>query len=415
MFKFIFIKIYFFFSLILILLLFLIQKIVLIRVGYYNKSKIGHLIGNTQIYLYKQKAKKKFNLKYDTYIQFDIWISWDKTLYPVIENFYKNKIVELRPILLWGIYVLANKYSFFKKFLISEHDWGMDYYNLNYKNRTQKILNKNQIEYAENKLKEISIFPDNKIACFINRNNFFNSKIVKDKSLIEVNEYRNTNFKDYLPAIKYLEDKGYKILRMGSHDKNFKNKYVINYSSSKISNHLLDMFLLKKAELIISSGTGIDNAAAHFFKKPVCYVNLIPYLNIQNFKFSPKGVFITKKLVKKKKLLSLKEIINMNYFSLGDSKSYEDRGIKVLNNSKKEILECVKEFYKINIENYKYKKKELLLQKKFYNILNSELYKVPEYENILGSYKNVDMSLKQKPMANFSLNFLNNNKWFLKV
>ena len=61
--KFIFLKIYYFLSLILLLLLFLIQKIILIRIGYYYKNKIGHSVGNTQIYLFKKKLRKKFNLK----------------------------------------------------------------------------------------------------------------------------------------------------------------------------------------------------------------------------------------------------------------------------------------------------------------------------------------------------------------
>lgn len=411
--KFIFLKIYYFLSLILLLLLFLIQKIILIRIGYYYKNKIGHSVGNTQIYLFKKKLRKKFNLKKNSLFEIDLWIAKNKSIYPIIDNFYKEKIIMLPQILLLGAYNLCNKYYFFRKFLITEHDWGMDFYNLNYKNKLGSILNKNQDEYALTQLKKISIYAEDKIICFINRNNFFNKNIMKDNTLLKINEYRNSDFSDYLPAAKYLSNKGYKIVRMGSHDKNFKSKNVINYTSSKFNNLIIDIFLLKKADLIISSGTGIDLLAYYFFKKPICYVNLVPYLNIQTCKFSAKGVFLTKKLVKEKKLLSLKEIAHNHFFKVG-SKLYEHAGIKLLNNSKKEILECVKEFYKLNIENYKYKKKEIVLQKKFYKIINYELYKNKNYETLLGSYNNVHLSLKQKPSANFSMYFLKNNSWFLK-
>ncbi len=309
---------------------------------------------------------------------------------------------------------LALKYPFFKKFLISEHDWGMDFYNLTYKNKTENVISKKQCEYAEKQLEKISIYPKDKIVCFINRNNFYNKKKSNNKRLIKINEFRNSNFEDYLPAAKYLSKKGYKIIRMGSHDKRFKNKYVVNYTSSKINSFIIDIFLLKKADFIVTSGTGIDLIASHFFKKSICCVNLVPYMNIQNFRFSPKGVFLTKKLIKNKKFLSLKEIIKNDFFCEGNSEIYNRSRIKILNNSKKEILECVKEFYKIRYNTYSYKKKHLLLHQKFYKILNKELKKSESYENLLRSNKNLKLSLKQKPKAKFSSYFLKNNPWFLK-
>jgi len=306
------------------------------------------------------------------------------------------------------------KNSFFRKFIIREHDWGFDFYNLNFKKKPSKLLSQKQIVFAENELKKISVYPEDKIICIMNRNDFYNKKIMKDQSLVRINQHRNSNFQDYLLAAKYLASRGYKIIRMGSHDKKFQSKYVINYTSSKINNFLIDVFLLQKAKLIISSGTGIDCLATHYFKKSICYVNLLPHLAIQSLKFDPRGVFLTKKLILKNKLLSLKEIFKDNHYNKIGSDLYKKAGIKILNNSRKEILECVKEFYKLNIKNYKYKKKEITLQKKFYKIINYELYKNKNYETLLGSYNNVQISLKQNPSANFSMYFLKNNSWFLK-
>jgi putative glycosyltransferase (TIGR04372 family) len=414
MFRFIFKKIYYFFSALFLFFLFSIQKLFFIRIGCIYNNKIGHLVGNTQIYLYKKELKKKFNLTNNSLFQIDLWFSSSEETYLIIENFYKKKLLKLPKFFLLGAYNLAFKNSYFRKFIINEHDWGLDFFNLNFKKKSENLLSKNQIIFAENELKKIGVYPKDKLVCFINRNNFYNKNIIKNKSLIKINEYRNSNFDDYLLAAKYLADKGYKIIRLGSHNKNFNNKYVINYSSSKISNLLIDIFLLKKAKLIVSSGTGIDILASQYFKKQICYVNLIPYLGIQSFKFEPKGVFLTKKLDIKGKLLSLKEIYRDNHFNKTGSDLYYKSGIKILNNSKKEILECVKEFYQLNIKNYKYKKKEILLQKKFYKILNNEIYKNSNYEHRLGSHKNLKLSLRQKPLANFSSHFLKNNSWFLK-
>lgn len=411
--NFFFKSIYYFFSFLLLIFFFLIQKIILIRVGYFYKDKIGHLIGNSQIYLYKKKQKKKYKFRKNSLIEIDLWVGENKSFYPVIENFYKKKFILFPQILLLGVHNLAFKYSFFKKFLISEHDWGMDFYNLTYKNKIENIINKKECEYAEKQLEKISIYPKDKIVCFINRNNFFNKKIINNTRLVKINEFRNSNFEDYLPAAKYLAKKGYKIIRMGSHDKRFKSKYVVNYTSSKINNLLIDIFLLKKADFIVTSGTGIDLIASHFFKKSICCVNLVPYMNIQNFRFSPKGVFLTKKLIKNKRFLSLKEIVKDDFFCQGNQYNYDRSGIKILDNSKKEILECVKEFYKIKNNNYIHKKKELLLHQKFYKILNKELKKSESYKDLLLSNKNLKLSLKQKPLANFSSYFLKNNPWFL--
>jgi putative glycosyltransferase (TIGR04372 family) len=407
-------KIYYSFSFLLLLFFYLIQKLIFIRIGYYYKSKIGHLVANTQIYLYKKKLCSKFNSTNKSLIKIDLWTSADNTFFPVIENFYKKKIFIFPKILLLGAYNLANKFSFLNKFLIMEHDFGMDYYDLNYKNKSEIILNNKEIEYAQNQLKKISIFPKDKIACFINRNNFYNKNIIKDNSLIKINEIRNSDFNDYMPAARYLYKKGYKIIRMGSHDKNFKSKYVINYTSSSINNIVIDIFLLQKANLIISSSTGIDNVAMHFFKKPICFVNLVKYLDVQAFKFLPNSILLTKKFIKEKKFLSLKEIIKKDYFFQMDSKFYKDNSIKILNNTKKEILESVKEYYRINVKNQKQNKKKNYLQNKFYKIFKSELLNNSSYNKILGTFGNVKMSLKQKPRANFSTYFLKKNPWFLR-
>ncbi len=407
-------KIYYFFSFILLIFFFLFQNIIFIRIGLLHKNKIGHLVGNTQIYLYKQKLKNKFKLKRKSLFEIDLWIAEHKSTYTLIESYYKKKITLLPHIFLLGVYNLALKYNFFNKFIISEHDWGMDFYNLLYRNKPEVIITKKQIVYAKRQLKKISIYPDDKIVCFINRNNYFNKKILNNSRLSKINEFRNSNFKDYLPAAKYLNKKGYKVVRMGSHDKKFKSKYVINYTSSNISNFIIDVFLLKKADFIVTSGTGIDLIASHFFKKPICCVNLIPYLNIQTFKFSPKGVFLTKKLVSNRKFLSLKEIVNNGHFNHGTSELYKKNSIKILDNSKEEILECVKEFYKLYTNRYKYKKNELIIHKKFYKILNKGLDKDKYYKNLLGSYENLKLSLKEKPSANISSHFIKNNPWFLK-
>ena len=94
--------------------------------------------------------------------------------------------------------------------------------------------------------------------------------------------------------------------------------------------------------------------------------------------------------------------------------SYKKSGIKIINNSRKEILHCVKEFYKLNFKKYKYSKKELILQKKFYKILNENISNEKNYRLLFGNYDNFKIAKKQKPLANFSSHFLSNNQWFLK-
>ena len=89
-------------------------------------------------------------------------------------------------------------------------------------------------------------------------------------------------------------------------------------------------------------------------------------------------------------------------------------GIKILDNSKKEILESVKKFYKLNIKNYKYNKKEKILHNKFYDILNNQLSRNKDYLKRLGSLKNVQLSLKESASAKFSMHFLKKYKDFLK-
>ena len=78
----------------------------------------------------------------------------------------------------------------------------------------------------------------------------------------------------YLPAIKYLQSEGYKIVFVGREKmpNEFYDKNILNYSESTIASFLHDLQLFSVATFSITGGSGIA-WMADCLRKPVVYLN----------------------------------------------------------------------------------------------------------------------------------------------
>lgn len=136
---------------------------------------------------------------------------------------------------------------------------------------------------------------------------------------------RNFNFEDYDKLIRMLLEKNYIVIRMGrKYRKNFNfasNDYIELYQLEKNNSKLdiIETFLFKECEFIISGNSGIDAFAA-LFKKKIFITNNFPagriprYLNctfipkvyssnnrIMNFNNIPKKILLSEEIEKLEK------------------------------------------------------------------------------------------------------------------
>ncbi len=208
-------------------------------------------------------------------------------------------------------------------------------------------------------------------------------------------DYMNCKINDFIPSIKYLNKLGFLVIRMGKHVEKkivYKSKLFIDYASSKYRSDFLDLWLKQNCEFAVCSPSGIATPL-FIFKKPIIFVNCIPFSNIydlQNHHF-----FLPKKIKYKNssKFISLIKQKKNNFINFKRTENYTKNNLLVFDNTKKEIKNTIVDFLSRKSKRISSKKKKLL-NKNFINIANKNSQK--------------------KVRANISISFLLHNKWFLK-
>jgi putative glycosyltransferase (TIGR04372 family) len=104
----------------------------------------------------------------------------------------------------------------------------------------------------------------------------------------------------------------------------------------------MDIYLGAKCFFAISTSTGWD-AIPYIFRRPIAYVNMVP-LGIL-FTFSPKFIAITKHHISKLdgRELAMKEIFSRNVGFCTSSYEFNDKGVKLVDNTPEEIRDLVVE------------------------------------------------------------------------
>ena len=266
---------------------------------------------------------------------------------------------------------------------------------------------KKEIFFAENKLYKNNI-NFNKIVCLIVRD----SEYLKQKfpsQDFSYHDYRDCEIDNYIETVKYLNDNGITVIRMGRVVKkkmSYKNKLFIEYSGSEIESDFMDIFLGYKCLFGISSGTGWEAVPAFLFRKPMVFTNFSPFGQL----ITTSNVFVN--LAKKhysnklKKYLCVSDIFKLCAF---DFEEYKKNNITIEENTSKELRDAVGEMLN-NIINCKtYSDQE--------NNLNSMFWKLYK-KNILnedGGQKTwLGVKCHQKEMvARYSISFLKNNPDFI--
>jgi putative glycosyltransferase (TIGR04372 family) len=154
--------------------------------------------------------------------------------------------------------------------------------------------------------------------------------------------YRNSSISNYIPAIRYITERGGYVVRMG--DSNVTAlpplDHVIDYALSKYRSELMDIYLISQCRFFIGSDSGVYDIAL-LFQKPICSVNTTEFAAA--FACLPHHVFLPKHLysIEKRRILSLSEMITSDLypFAFNDLSKYI-----FIENTPEEILETTKEY-----------------------------------------------------------------------
>ena len=181
----------------------------------------------------------------------------------------------------------------------------------------------------------------------------------------------------------------------------FSSENILDYSFSKLRSDFMDIFLVSKCYFYIGGGAGIDSLP-FLFRKPKLQTNLVPILGTTCELKKVMTIFKHHYSLNLKKNLSIDEIINQNLDNIRHTHKFEEKNIKLIENSPEEILNATKDLIDL-IENEKefFNKVEIDKQKLFWSIFP---LKKQNKENI---------PLHGKVRGMISPSFLNNNNYLL--
>ncbi len=325
-----------------VILIRIISPILYIRVSPLKAARIGHLVGEMEIYL--------CNRKYSNSSLFTLDIFYIRKKEKISNKFIflkiKKKVVIIPNYIgkiIFAINLKLNKiFKSKKKFF---YDLQIHYSSQFLKLDNQQIkLTKSEIEKGKQMAKNLKLMPDDKYVCLVCRDSAYLKKSYPEKDY-DYHSFRNANIKDFLITCNFLTDLGYKVVRIGNIVENkfeTNNPKIIDYSSSKFVDDFLDVYLVSRCEFIITTATGIDEIAA-VFRKPFVTVNYAP-LGLLEYRPNKNFLVFKKYFCKiKKRYLTISEIFDTNGAFYAKTNDFIKNKIILTNNTPEEILEATKD------------------------------------------------------------------------
>lgn len=195
-------------------------------------------------------------------------------------------------------------------------------------------------------LRQMGIGQDKPFVCFHARDKVYLDTLHKYKSREEwsYHDYRDCDVDNYLLAAEYLASKGIYVIRMGylvEKKLRIENPYIIDYASN-FRTDFGDIYLSAKCKFFICSEGGLS-CVPWAFNVPVVYTNAAPIGSVAGWRRC--DIFLPKKFwsFEQKKFLSFYESINMGGGKWYRTEQYNEAKVEMVENTKEEILEAVKE------------------------------------------------------------------------
>jgi putative glycosyltransferase (TIGR04372 family) len=269
--------------------------------------------------------------------------------------------------------------------------------------------------HGKEMLNKFGLKDDDKFVCFAIRDSAYQLRKIPSRFRDwSYQDFRHQDIDNFVLAAEELTKRGYYVFRMGVvvHKAfNSNNPKIIDYPFSGLRSDFMDVYLGAKCSFCLSTGMGFDDVP-YIFRRPIALIQC-PIGNIsKSHAYSEKFLIITKHHILKKenRRLSLSEIFSHGAAYLGDTKSYEQKGVELVDNTPEEIRDLAIE----TAENTEFKKQlnpeQEELQKTFKNLFAKNLAKPFEYA---GKKYNTN-HLHGHIRSHFSTKFLKENKDWLK-
>ena len=318
-----------------------LSKFFYIKYGSAEPHRIGHLVGEMTLWHLEKKNneagnKNKANL--------EIWYTPRNVCNKFFYKKIKKKVFITHNFIIKFLHDLFIKFNK-REFIITGPKFGeRDIESLITKNKNIIEFTDEEIKYGNSLLKEMGFDENQSFVCICIRDKYYLNKVLPKKDWSN-SDFKNSNIENYNMAVKYLNDKNIRVIRMGAgSEKNWSlsDGKNFDYSQSKFRSGFLDFYLVHKSKFVISNGTGFY-WVPYVLKKPIVMADFIPVGSLCSY--VPNSIHIFKHIYSndKKRFLNLKELLSDDYNYVWGTKDYIKQNLKIVDNTPEEVFECVKD------------------------------------------------------------------------
>lgn len=308
---------------------------VMIRFGEFWSERIGHLAGNTEVYLCEKDA--------GIHKGFHVWFHRSH-----ITNKYLAKMLSRvmwidRTGLARLIVLLLQLWKGWEKHIVASVQVDRDIFNLFEKHPPHLKFTAAEEKRGETWLQAQGI--KGKFVCFNVRDGAF----FTDRPELSYHDYRDSEIETYVPAMLDLAKRGYWVIRMGAKVKKplpIQHSMILDYAHNGTRSEFMDIYLGAKCDFAVSTGAGWD-AIPYVFRKPICYVNFVPVEYLFTF---TKSVAVWKHHWKDGKRMTLDEMWASGCGNFMQADQFKEAGITLVDNTWQEIMDTVLEMVEPSIE-----------------------------------------------------------------
>lgn len=319
-----------------ILILWILKPIVWLKVGKLRAERIGHLVMNTDLFLRRSQLGVYPDGPYYCFLCNPQGLANRQllTMFKRILQVYESRILTL---MFDGSLPLLKLTPFYQELPLNSNE----YYEFN-NAKPSLYFTPDEIEKGRRVLDQMGVnTKEVEYICIFSRDDAYLKNKVPHNDWSYHNS-RNSDIDGLIKTVKYLIEKGFTVVRIGSIAKkpiNFSHEKMIDYSFSKYQSDFLDIFLLAHCKFTIASGASGIIAVANCFDIPVLEVNAS-----ECYTFTPIGkncLYIPKKYKYRNsnRYIHFKDAIK---FGLS-WRDQTDLGLEPEENSPQDILEATEE------------------------------------------------------------------------
>jgi putative glycosyltransferase (TIGR04372 family) len=318
-----------------ILTLWILKPVFWLKVGILYYSRMGHLAANTDLFLRRRQLAIYPDGPYYCFLSHpdnaanrQLLIMWKRIL-PICES-------KILCYLFSGMLPILKRTPFYQDLPSNDNE----YYEFN-NAKPSLYFTPDEIEKGRKLLNQMKVdLEKDEFVCIFSRDDAYLNHAIPYKKW-DYQNARNSDIESLIETAKYLIEKGFIVIRVGSvvsKPINFSHEKMIDYSYSEYQSDFLDIFLLAHCKFMLSGGASGINQVAFVFDRPVLTVNL------GNMEFPPIGkncLYAPKKYKWRKtgKYLHIKDAAKLGCFWMDPSSA----DLETEEASPQEILEATQE------------------------------------------------------------------------